>query len=59
MTSGISVSVSKVANLGALLAFGAAAFGNAVFGLSGLELVAAGLGLHAGAGLLEDVLSYS
>lgn len=57
MANSVSVSVSKIASLGALLAFGAAAFGNAVFGLSGLELVAAGLGLHAGGGLLEDVLS--
>lgn len=53
----MQISVSRLANVGALLAFGAAAFGNVVFGVSGLELVAAGLGLHAGGDLLEDILS--
>lgn len=53
----MQISVSRLANVAALLAFGAAAFGNVVFGLQGLELVAAGLGLHAGGDLLEDILS--
>lgn len=53
----MQISVSRLANVAALLAFGAAAFGNVVLGLSGLELVAAGLGLHAGGDLLEDILS--
>ena len=51
------VSVSKLASLAALVAFIAAAFGNTVVGLEGLELVAAGLGLHTGADILDSLLS--
>lgn len=57
MASTPSISVSKLANVASLLAFVAAALGNTVFGYSGLELVAGGLALHAGADVLESVLS--
>lgn len=50
------ISISKLANVASVVALAAAAFGNTVFGLSGLELVAAGLALHSGGDLLEDVL---
>lgn len=48
---------SKLANVAALFAFGAAALGNVLFGHSGVELLGAGLFFHAGAELIEDVLS--
>lgn len=47
----------KLANVGALVALAAAALGHTLFGYSGLELVAGGLFLSAGADLIEDVLS--
>lgn len=52
-----AVSISKLANLAAVLALAAAAFGNTVFGVSGLELVASGLALHVGGDVLESVLN--
>lgn len=52
-----SVSVSKLVNLGSLVAFVAAALGNTLFGYSGLELVAGGLALHVGADVIDSVLS--
>lgn len=52
-----NMNIHKLASVGSLLAFAAAALGHAVFGYSGLELVAGGLFLHAGADLIEDVLS--
>lgn len=57
MEGGDYMNIHKLANVGSLLAFAAAALGHAVFGYSGLELVAGGLFLHAGADLIEDVLS--
>lgn len=53
----MNVSISRLAHVGSLLAFGAAAFGNTVFGNSGLELVAAGLALYVGGDIAEGVLS--
>lgn len=57
VTSSMQISIRKLANVGALVAFGAALLGNAIFGHAGLELVAAGLALHTGADLLEDILA--
>lgn len=51
------ISISKLAHVGSLVAFVAAVFGNTVFGHAGLELVSAGLALHVGGELLEDVLA--
>lgn len=53
----MGVSVSKLAQVASLFAFGAALFGNVLFGHGGLELVSAGLFLHVGGDLIEDVLS--
>lgn len=53
----MGVSVSKLAQVASLFAFGAAIFGNVLFGHAGLELVSAGLFLHVGGDLIEDVLS--
>lgn len=53
----MNASVSKLAHISALVALVAAALGNTLFGHSGLELVSAGLALHVGGDLLEDVLS--
>lgn len=52
-----SMNYSRLANVAALVAFGAAVLGNTLFGAGGVELVAAGLFLHAGADTLEDILS--
>ena len=52
----MKVSVSKALKVASLVAFVAAAFGNTVLGHSGLELVAAGLALHTGAGTVKKVL---
>ena len=53
----VSVSIAKLAHVGSLVAFVAAALGNTVFGYSGLELIGGGLALYAGGDLLEDILS--
>lgn len=51
------MSISKLFHVGALVAFGAALFGNTVFGHAGTELLAGGLFLYASGDLAEDVLS--
>ena len=50
-------SVSKLASVASLVALAAAAFGNSVIGLEGLELVAAGLALHVGGETIEGLLA--
>lgn len=50
------MSISRLASVASLVALVAAAFGNEVIGLEGLELVAAGLALHVGADTLEGLL---
>lgn len=57
MASTPTLSISKLVNVASFLTFVAAALGNTVFGYSGLELVAGGLALHAGADIIENVLS--
>lgn len=52
-----SLSISKLVNVASFLTFVAAALGNTVFGYHDLQLVAAGLALHAGADVIESVLS--
>lgn len=49
--------IKKLAKVGSLVGLVAAALGHAVFGYSGLELVAGSLALHYGGDLLDDVLS--
>lgn len=53
----MNVSVSKVFQVASLIAFGAAAIGSVLFGHGGIELVSAGLFLHVGGDLAEDVLA--
>lgn len=51
------ISISKLAHVASIVFFGVAAFGGALFGHAGLELVGAGLALFAGGDLLEDIVS--
>lgn len=48
---------SRLASVASLVALAAAAFGNTVIGLEGIELVAAGLALHVGGDTLDALLS--
>lgn len=52
-----SMNIRSLVNVASLVAFGAGVFGSVLFGHAGLELVSAGLFLHVGADLIEDVLS--
>lgn len=47
--------VSKLFVVASVVSFIAAAIGEAVFGVAGLELVAAGLAFHVSADLAEDL----
>lgn len=53
----MNISIARLASVGSLVALVAAAFGNTVIGLEGLELVAAGLALHVGGDTLEALVS--
>lgn len=53
----MNISVSRLASVASLVALVAAAFGNSVIGLEGLELVAAGLALHVGGDTIDSLLS--
>lgn len=51
------MNVGRLASVASLVALVAAAFGNEVIGLEGIELVAAGLALHVGGDTLDALLS--
>lgn len=53
----MGVSISRLFHVASLVAFGGAVLGSTLFGHGGLELVSAGLFLHVGADLAEDVLA--
>lgn len=53
----MNISVARLASVASLVALIAAAFGNSVIGVEGLELVAAGLALHVGGDTLDALLS--
>lgn len=57
MANGKSVSIKKLAHVASLVALVGGVLGSTIFGHSGLELVSAGLALHVGGDLLDDVLS--
>lgn len=53
----MNVSVGKLFKVASLVAFGAAALGNVLFGHSGVELVSGGLFLYVGGDIAEEVLA--